>query len=104
MDLSLVTFGVESNYPGTMISVLRNVSHTPADMQVDAATIHKMAQKNNTIYQNRYLLDVNPNYAYRKMSDTNNVIDARFIDTQTGCFIDVTVVVPAITFLVGIRL
>ncbi|CAK7246084.1 MAG: mannosyltransferase [Sporothrix thermara] len=37
-----------------------------------------------------YLLEVNPNYVIRDQSDVLNVIDARWIDTETGLFIDIT--------------
>jgi hypothetical protein len=37
-----------------------------------------------------YLLEVNPNYANREQTDSLNVIDARWIDTHTGLFIDIT--------------
>lgn len=44
---------------------------------------------NNTWYRSRYLLDVNPNAQYR-FPQKDNVIDARFVDSQTGLFIDIT--------------
>ncbi|KAL1894677.1 mannosyltransferase [Sporothrix stenoceras] len=37
-----------------------------------------------------YLLEVNPHYTNREQSDWLNVIDARWIDTETGLFIDIT--------------
>ncbi|CAK7202573.1 mannosyltransferase [Sporothrix eucalyptigena] len=37
-----------------------------------------------------YLLEVNPHYTNRDQSDWMNVIDARWIDTETGLFIDIT--------------
>lgn len=37
-----------------------------------------------------YLLDVNPHHEHREMDDVLNVIDARWIDTTTGLFIDIT--------------
>ena len=39
-----------------------------------------------------YLLEINPRYSYRTEEDTLNVIDARWIDTETGLFIDITTV------------
>jgi hypothetical protein len=66
-------------------------------MQVDAASMEKLARLNGTIY-NGYLIDVNPNYAYRAVADFDNVIDARFIHLESGCFIDVTVIVPVVSF------
>ncbi|OQO14317.1 hypothetical protein B0A48_01193 [Cryoendolithus antarcticus] len=37
-----------------------------------------------------YLLEINPHYHVDSTSDTTNVIDARWICTQTGLFIDIT--------------
>ena len=37
-----------------------------------------------------YLLEVNPNYSNREQTDVHNRIDARWIDTETGLFIDIT--------------
>lgn len=39
-----------------------------------------------------YLLEVNPNYVNREQTDKLNVIDARWIDTESGLFIDITTV------------
>jgi hypothetical protein len=38
----------------------------------------------------KYLLEVNPRYTNTSTRDRDNVIDARWIDTSTGLFIDVT--------------
>ncbi|KAK3694587.1 mannosylphosphorylation protein [Podospora appendiculata] len=37
-----------------------------------------------------YMLEVNPHYVNREQTDTMNVIDARWIDTESGLFIDIT--------------
>ncbi|KAG9254854.1 mannosylphosphorylation protein [Emericellopsis atlantica] len=37
-----------------------------------------------------YLLDVNPHHVYRGRDDKLNVIDARWIDTTNGLYIDIT--------------
>ena len=37
-----------------------------------------------------YVLEVNPNYVIRSTADKSNVIDARWIDMNTGLFIDIT--------------
>jgi len=42
------------------------------------------------MYDDQYLLDVNPNSKYRTYRDNVNVIDARFIDTYTGIYMDIT--------------
>lgn len=39
-----------------------------------------------------YLLEINPNYVNREQTDEDNVIDARWIDTESGMFIDITTV------------
>lgn len=38
----------------------------------------------------QYVLDINPNYVERTRGNWMNVIDARWIDTTTGFFIDIT--------------
>ena len=38
-----------------------------------------------------YLLEVNPHYVIDSIQDRLNVIDARWIDTEVGLFIDITV-------------
>jgi hypothetical protein len=40
----------------------------------------------------KYLLEVNPNYINTSTKDEYNVIDARWIDTSTGLYIDITTV------------
>ncbi|KAL5119413.1 mannosyltransferase [Pleosporales sp. CAS-2024a] len=40
----------------------------------------------------KYLLEVNPHYSNASTRDSENVIDARWIDTATGLFIDVTTI------------
>ena len=39
-----------------------------------------------------YLLEVNPNYVNGSITDKLNVIDARWVDTHSGLFIDITTV------------
>ena len=38
----------------------------------------------------KYLLEVNPNYTNKSTSDKHNLIDARWIDTSNGLYIDIT--------------
>ncbi|KAF1364280.1 hypothetical protein EJ07DRAFT_53399, partial [Lizonia empirigonia] len=40
----------------------------------------------------KYLLEINPHATVPSIDDTHNVIDARWIDTATGLFIDITTV------------
>lgn len=37
-----------------------------------------------------YMLEVNPHYVNREQTDKLNVIDARWTDTESGLFIDIT--------------
>jgi hypothetical protein len=39
-----------------------------------------------------YLMEINPHYTIRDTRDRLNVIDARWIDTSSGLFIDITTV------------
>jgi hypothetical protein len=39
-----------------------------------------------------YMLEINPHYKVRDQSDRLNVIDARWVDTDSGLFIDITTV------------
>lgn len=72
------------------------------DLQVSEQTIAFLADYYNmTEYHFRlpankkgrtYLFEVNPGYNVRKTEDKLNVIDARWIDTDTGLFIDISTV------------
>ncbi|KAJ3165900.1 hypothetical protein HDU88_003775 [Geranomyces variabilis] len=62
------------------------------DIQVNANMLYVLAKYNmtrGTGIDTRYILDVNPNHTTRH-HEKSNVIDARFIDTHTGHFIDIT--------------
>lgn len=70
------------------------------DVQMSENSMHMLAKYYNmTVYHFQlpeipkgrdYLLEVNPNYIDSSTEDKHNVIDARWIDTDTGLFIDVT--------------
>ncbi|KAI9853801.1 MAG: hypothetical protein M1830_006629 [Pleopsidium flavum] len=72
------------------------------DVQVSEPTMHFLASYYNMtvhhyklphIPQGReYMLEINPSYVKRTQADEFNVIDARWIDTETGLFIDITTV------------
>ncbi len=47
------------------------------------------------------MLEINPRYLIRDQSDRLNVIDARWIDTQSGLFIDITTVRMNLTHPAG---
>ncbi|RFU32722.1 hypothetical protein B7463_g3618, partial [Scytalidium lignicola] len=70
------------------------------DVQMTETSMHYLASYYNmTTYHYRtvrmpqgrtYLLEVNPHYLNSKQTDNLNVIDARWIDTTSGLFIDIT--------------
>lgn len=71
------------------------------DTQVSEATLLYMGvHHNGTMYDytsvddpsvhKTYLVDVNPAIVERERGNGNNVIDARFIDTSNGLYIDIT--------------
>jgi LicD family len=72
------------------------------DLQVSEETIYFLAKYYNmTEYHFRlpavsagrnYLLEINPHYTNGQTDDKSNVIDARWIDTETGLFIDISTV------------
>ena len=57
-------------------------------------TIHTFNVEN---VRRDYMLEVNPKYTDPSYDDTLNVIDARWIDIETGLFIDITAVRPHMT-------
>lgn len=77
------------------------------DVQVSEPTIHFLANYYNmTEYHfelpeiedsRTYLLEINPRYIVSSIDDWLNVIDARWIDTTSGLFIDITAVRKDIT-------
>jgi LicD family len=70
------------------------------DTQVSGATLAYMADHHNRTtheytsedkkFQRIYLLDVNPWSRQRDPGDGANIIDARWIDTMNGLYIDIT--------------
>jgi len=72
------------------------------DVQVSETTVAFLAKYYNmTEYHYKlpgvkggrnFLLEINPRYTVGGVEDTLNVIDARWIDTDTGLFIDITTV------------
>jgi LicD family len=75
---------------------------TDLDVQVTESTMHYLANYYNmTVHRyvdsessdiKEYLLEINPNYVNRSRLDQYNLIDARWVDTSTGLFIDITAV------------
>ena len=73
------------------------------DVQMTNTSVHLLASYYNmtihTFYfgedeRRDYMLEVNPKYTDPSYDDTLNVIDARWIDIETGLFIDITAVRP----------
>lgn len=72
------------------------------DVQISESSIRYLADYYNmTIHHYKlpgassgrdYMLEVNPHYKNTSTTDRLNVIDARWIDTETGLFIDITTV------------
>jgi hypothetical protein len=71
-----------------------------ADVQVTEADMYYLAAYHNmTTYYYSYsnipkgrsfLLEINPHFEHRETDDKLNVIDARWIDTENGLYIDIT--------------
>ncbi|KAL4887936.1 LicD family-domain-containing protein [Aspergillus ambiguus] len=72
------------------------------DVQISEPSIHFIAEYYNMTEHHfdipgveggrTYQLEINPNYVIRSTADKLNVIDARWIDTSSGLFIDITAV------------
>ncbi|TPX17178.1 uncharacterized protein E0L32_003296 [Thyridium curvatum] len=73
---------------------------TDVDVQVTESSMYYMAAYYNmSVFHYRtpripdgrdYMLEVNPHFKNREQTDKMNVIDARWIDTSSGLFIDIT--------------
>lgn len=58
----------------------------------DARLAKRMLKEEVLKEGKKYLLEVNPNYINTSTKDKLNVIDARWIDTSTGLYIDITTI------------
>lgn len=75
---------------------------TDIDVQMSEQSMHYLASYYNmtvhhfnipgTDISRDYMIEVNPHYLNASTDDWLNVIDARWIDTETGLFIDITTV------------
>jgi hypothetical protein len=75
---------------------------TDIDVQLSFETLKSLASSNNmteykyTLPEEKspriYLLDINPHYVISSSADVANKIDARWIDTTNGKYIDITAV------------
>lgn len=52
---------------------------------------------NGTTVVGKYLLDINPSSQYRVKSSPNNTVDARFIDINTGLFMEISAISKSVT-------
>lgn len=63
-----------------------------ATVQILASDLfHQYVHFNESLFRERYLFDVNPHITHRQ-HQSNNVVDAKFIDTENGYFVEVTAV------------
>ncbi|KAJ3268558.1 hypothetical protein HDV01_002576 [Terramyces sp. JEL0728] len=78
---------------GSLIGWYWNQKILPWDDDIDIQTslrgLLKLGEFNQSIVAGRYLVNVNPFLVYRNHQE-NNVIDVRFVDTETGIFLDIT--------------
>ena len=79
---------------GTLLSWFWSQSPFPWDDDIDLQVLlsdlqSKYIHFDREVFENRYLFEINPNSACRQ-NQPNNIIDARFIDQETGYFIDIT--------------
>ncbi|OAA47114.1 mannosylphosphate transferase [Metarhizium rileyi] len=51
---------------------------------------YNITHENGNVVSRSYLLDINPYYNETGVGDGNNIIDARWIDTDSGMFVDIT--------------
>ncbi|TAQ91627.1 hypothetical protein B7494_g30 [Chlorociboria aeruginascens] len=75
---------------------------TDSDVQITEESMHYLAAYYNmTVFHYKtprivegrdYMLEINPHYIEREQTDRMNLIDARWIDTTSGLFIDITAV------------
>jgi hypothetical protein len=96
--------GAPSNASSVSPAILNGMQVLPwdsdSDVQVTEASMHYLASyynmsvfhyKTPRIPEGRdYMLEVNPHYVNREQTDKLNVIDARWVDTTSGLFIDIT--------------
>lgn len=68
-------------------------NYNDKDNDQQPLTIHRRPNRKARAPTGRYLLDVNPHYS-GPYGNGENIIDARWIDTATGLFVDITGVAP----------
>ncbi|OBA20908.1 hypothetical protein METBIDRAFT_17064, partial [Metschnikowia bicuspidata var. bicuspidata NRRL YB-4993] len=99
---------------GTLLGWYWNGMSLPWDQDMDVQTTYESIEKMARLYNQSlvvdlcddpdiasvhlYFLDVSPHYRTRVPQDGNNVIDARFIDTDTGIYVDITALAISPTY------
>eukprot|EP00668_Euglena_longa_P010205 GGOE01012381.1.p1 GENE.GGOE01012381.1~~GGOE01012381.1.p1 ORF type:complete len:417 (-),score=71.94 GGOE01012381.1:1021-2271(-) len=85
-------------FAGSLIGWFFNKGILPWDDDLDVQVLasdllshDRYGKYDRTTYNGRYVFEINPNSAQRA-PDQRNLIDARFIDMETGMFIDVVAV------------
>lgn len=71
----------------------RSMEHLAAHYNMSAFHYRQGASR----LRRNYILEINPNYVNGSSTDKNNFIDARWIDTDTGLFLDITALRPNTT-------
>ena len=71
-----------------------DVQTTESSMHFLAAyynmTIHHFKSGDFFPIHSNYMLEINPHYLNRGSTDKSKVIDARWVDTDTGLFLDIS--------------
>lgn len=95
------------DFPGYNIVVFTELNtqqilpwDSDSDVQVSESSMHYLASYYNmTVFHYKtprisegrdYMMEINPHYTNREQTDNLNVIDARWVDTTSGLFIDIT--------------
>ena len=78
---------------GTLLGWSWNGKTLPWDDDIDVQTtvlqLWYALKYNMDEWKGRYVFEINPNFVDRRLL-RENVIDARFIDKETGAYIDIT--------------
>ncbi|ODQ53150.1 hypothetical protein SAICODRAFT_30229 [Saitoella complicata NRRL Y-17804] len=85
--LNYTTWTIDSSDREAIPKILNTThNHTPESLDQHLGGLQA------TEGQYTYLMDVNPHSSERVKGDGRNVIDARFIDTTTGLYVDITAI------------
>ncbi|KAH7092453.1 LicD family-domain-containing protein [Paraphoma chrysanthemicola] len=87
-NMSVHHFRAEDFEPHNSPRIARAADLAIDNRHVDRRMLHEELERHGK----KYLLEVNPAFINTSTKDKENVIDARWIDTATGLFIDITTV------------